>query len=60
MQRSAYAELAGLPVALLGLLAYAAIAAVATLRGELARVVTAGIVLTGFLFSTYLLLVQLT
>jgi uncharacterized membrane protein len=58
VQRSAYAEIAGLPVALLGLLAYAAIGAVATVRGELARVVTAGIVLTGFLFSTYLLLVQ--
>jgi len=58
VQRSDYAEIAGLPVALLGLLAYTAIAATATLRGELARVVTAGIVVTGFLFSTYLLLVQ--
>lgn len=60
VQRSRYAEIAGLPVAVLGLLAYAAIAATAALRGEAARVATAGIALTGFLFSTYLLLMQLT
>ena len=58
VQRSAYAEIAGLPVALLGLLAYVSIAVTATLRGELARAVTAGIVLTGFLFGIYLLFVQ--
>ena len=60
VQRSKYAEIAGLPVAVLGLLMYAAIAVTAALRGEAARVATAAIALTGFVFSAYLLLVQLT
>jgi uncharacterized membrane protein len=60
VQRSSYAELVGVPVALLGLLTYVGIAATATVRSERARVATAALVLTGFLFSAYLLLVQLT
>jgi uncharacterized membrane protein len=59
-ERSSYADVAGVPVALMGLLAYVAVAATATLRGEHARVATAGLALTGFIFSSYLLLVQLT
>jgi uncharacterized membrane protein len=60
VQRSSYAEIVGLPVALLGLVAYIVIAVTTILRGEAARVATAAIALTGFLFSAYLLLVQLT
>jgi uncharacterized membrane protein len=60
VQRSDYAKLAGVPVAVIGLLAYIAIAATATRRSERARLATAALVLTGFLFSAYLMLVQLT
>jgi len=60
VQRSSYAEIAGLPVALLGLVAYIVIAVTTLLKGEAARIATAAIALTGFLFSAYLLLVQLT
>jgi uncharacterized membrane protein len=59
VQRSSYAEIAGVPVALLGLLAYCAIAAT-TLRGGLTAAV-AGVVLAlgGAAFSGYLLWAQL-
>jgi uncharacterized membrane protein len=60
VQQSSYAEVAGLPVALLGLVAYIVIAVTTVLKGEAARVATAAIATTGFLFSAYLLLVQLT
>ena len=59
VQRSSYAELAGIPVALLGLFAYLAIAATALLEGVLpaaAGVVVAG---GGAAFSGYLLWAQL-
>ena len=58
MQSSSYAELAGVPVALLGLIGYAAILAAALLPGE-----TAGsrrlIALVGFGFSLYLTYLEL-
>ena len=55
VQHSRYAELAGVPVALLGLLAFLAIAAAAL--ADLPEL-TAGLVLTSFLFSGYLFGVQ--
>jgi uncharacterized membrane protein len=60
VERSSYAEIAGLPVALLGLVAYIAITVTTILKGEAARIAAAAIALTGFLFSAYLLVVQLT
>jgi uncharacterized membrane protein len=47
-------ELAGVPVALLGLLGYAAIAASLFVRGDLGRTATAALALAGFGFSAYL------
>jgi uncharacterized membrane protein len=55
VQRSRYAELAGVPVALLGLLAFLALIATAVADlPELAIAVT----VTSFLFSAYLFVVQ--
>ena len=47
-----------IPVAVLGLAGYLAIFATALFRGELARVVGAGLALGGLIFSLYLILVQ--
>lgn len=59
VQQSEYAELAGVPVALLGLLCYAAILA-ATLSGrELGRILAATLALAGVAFSAYLTVVEL-
>jgi uncharacterized membrane protein len=55
VQTSRYAELAGVPVALIGLLGYIAIlASLLAPDGERARFVTATLVLGGFGFSLYL------
>jgi uncharacterized membrane protein len=52
---SAYAELGGVPVALIGLLGYAGIlASLLVPQGERARLATAGLSLIGFGFSVYL------
>ena len=59
VQSSEYAEIAGLPVALLGLGAYLAILALVLWDAPLARLSAATIALVGFLFSMYLLVVQL-
>ena len=59
VQRSKYAELAGVPVALLGVMAYATLFALAWIRGELAAFGAAMIALTGAAFSGYLLWAQL-
>ncbi len=59
VQRSEYAELAGIPVALLGLVAYTAILALVLWDAPLARLAAASIALAGLLFSSYLLVVQL-
>lgn len=54
VQNSAYAELAGIPVALLGLLGYLAVLATLLVRGELGRVAACTLALVGFGFSLYL------
>jgi len=59
VQQSRYAELAGVPVALLGLLGYAAILASLARDGEAARTVTAFLALAGFGFSGWLTYVEL-
>jgi uncharacterized membrane protein len=59
VQRSSYAELAGVPVALLGLIAYGAILATAALRGVAAAFAGVLLGLVGVAFSGYLLWAQL-
>jgi uncharacterized membrane protein len=59
VQKSSYAELAGAPVALLGLLAYLAIVGTTLRRGVGAALVGAGLGLVGAAFSGYLLWAQL-
>jgi uncharacterized membrane protein len=54
VQSSQYAELAGVPVALLGLIGYAVILAALLIPGELARLAAALTALVGFGFSAYL------
>jgi uncharacterized membrane protein len=54
VQSSAYAKLAGVPVALLGLIGYLALLASLAVRGEGGRFAGAVIALTGFGFSVYL------
>jgi uncharacterized membrane protein len=59
VQHSRYAEIVGIPVALLGLLGFVGIFATALVRGQEAAQIGAGLALVAFLFSGYLLLVQL-
>ena len=59
VQQSRYAELAGVPVALLGLLGYAGVLASLARDGEGARTVTAFLSLAGFGFSGWLTYVEL-
>jgi uncharacterized membrane protein len=59
VQQSEYAELAGVPVALLGLAGYVAILASLARDGEAARTVTAFLALAGFGFSAWLTYVEL-
>ena len=59
MQHSDYAELAGVPVAVLGLGAYLLLLGMAFRTGELARLVGAITAVSGALFAGYLLYVQL-
>jgi uncharacterized membrane protein len=59
VQRSSYAELAGVPVAMLGLFTYLAIVATAAWRGVGAALIGAGLALVGVAFSGYLLWAQL-
>jgi uncharacterized membrane protein len=54
VQTSQWSELAGVPVALLGLLAYAGILAAVLAPGEIARLAAAGQSLAGAGFSLYL------
>ncbi len=58
VQRSRYAELAGVPVAALGLAGYVAIAATAASRGELWRAAGFVFALGGLAFAGYLVWVQ--
>ena len=59
VQSSRYAELAGVPVALLGLLGYAGILAAALLPGEGARLAAAWLAVVGLGFSLYLTYLEL-
>jgi uncharacterized membrane protein len=59
VQRSSYATLAGVPVAVLGLISYAAVIASAAVRGLPVAMVGAALALAGVLFSAYLLWAQL-
>jgi uncharacterized membrane protein len=54
VQKSSYAEVAGVPVALLGLLGYAAILLSLLRDDELGRTVTALLALAGFAYSAWL------
>jgi uncharacterized membrane protein len=58
VQDSSYAELLGVPVALLGLLAYVAVLALVVWDSELARTLAAGIALTAAGFAVYLITLQ--
>jgi uncharacterized membrane protein len=58
VQQSDYAQLAGVPVALLGLLGYAGVLASLARDGEGARTVTAFLSLAGFGFSGWLTYVE--
>jgi uncharacterized membrane protein len=58
VQQSRYAELAGVPVALLGLGGYLAILVSLLRQGEGARTVTAFLSLAGFGFSAWLTYVE--
>jgi uncharacterized membrane protein len=58
VQQSAYAELAGVPVALLGLAGYGAILASLARDGEGARTATTFLSLAGFGFSAWLTYVE--
>ena len=59
VQSSQYSEILGMPVALLGLACYVALFATALLRSENARLLHTALALTGVVFSTYLLYVQI-
>ena len=59
VQKSSYAEVVGVPVALLGLLGYVAILVSLLRDDELARTVTALLTLGGFAFSAWLTYVEI-
>lgn len=59
VQSSEYAFIAGIPVAVLGLTAYATILALIAWDAPVARLAAAALALVGLLFGLYLLAVQL-
>jgi uncharacterized membrane protein len=59
VQKSKYAELGGIPVALLGLIAYVALLGLAFVRGVNAATVGVFVAAVGVVFSGYLLWAQL-
>jgi uncharacterized membrane protein len=59
VQESEYAEIAGIPVALLGLGAYAVLLALVVFDGPNARLAAAMLAFVGLAFSMYLLALQL-
>lgn len=59
VQESEYAEIGGVPVALLGLGAYVVLLGLLVWDSGTARLAAATLALVGFLFSTYLLALQL-
>lgn len=58
VQESSYAEIAGVPVALIGLLGYAAVLALIAWDAPIARLAAATLAFVGLVFSGYLLVVQ--
>lgn len=59
VQRSRYSQVAGIPVAVLGLAAYLVLLAAAAWPGDLAAAVGAAVALAGVAFSAWLLYAQL-
>jgi uncharacterized membrane protein len=59
VQHSRYATVAGIPIAVLGLAAYAAVLSTALSRSASAAALGCGLAATGVAFSTYLLVAQL-
>ena len=59
VQASEYSEVLGIPVALLGLLAYIAVASALVVPGEVARASACFIALAGFGYSAYLTYLEL-
>ena len=59
VQQSAYAEIAGVPVALLGLIAYSSVVGLVVWDAPTARLGAAMIAFVGLAFSLYLLVLQL-
>jgi uncharacterized membrane protein len=59
VQESSYSEMAGVPVAALGLVFYAVVLALVGWDTPLARLAAAVLALVGLLFSAYLLVLQL-
>ncbi len=59
VQSSSYADVAGVPVALLGLIGYVAILVAVLLPGEAARMAASSMALVGFGFSLYLTYLEL-
>ena len=58
VQESSYAEIAGIPVALLGLLAYTAVLGLVAWDTDLARTLAATVALSAVGFAAYLVVVQ--
>lgn len=58
VQESSYAEIAGVPVALIGLLCYASVLALIAWDAPIARLAAATLAFVGLVFSGYLLVVQ--
>jgi uncharacterized membrane protein len=58
VQESSYAEIAGVPVALIGLLGYAALLVLIVWDAPMARLGAATLAFVGLIFSGYLLVVQ--
>ena len=59
VQRSSYSEIAGIPVALLGLVAYTSVLVLVAWDSPSARLSAATIALVGLVFAIYLLALQL-
>jgi uncharacterized membrane protein len=59
VQESEYAEIAGIPVAILGLGAYATVLGLVVWDSVAARLAAASLAFVGLLFSVYLLVLQL-
>jgi uncharacterized membrane protein len=59
VQESEYADLAGIPVAVLGILACAALLVTALVPGPISAAAGAGVALAGVVFSAWLLYAQL-